>query len=136
MGAIVHNNQDESLTVNVSLDAEGVDLISDAVQMVEVASGAQAFVKWDITVQSGVKRVDFTAHAVSGVYEDSSKPALGTLADQGIPVYNYTATETVGTSGMIQNANSATEAIQLPSTFDFTDARLSIEVSPSLAASM
>ncbi len=136
VGAIVHNNQKESLKVNVSLDAKGVDLISPAAQVVEVAAGAQTFVKWDLTVQSGVKRVDFTASAVSGAYQDASKPALGTLSDQGIPVYNYTVTETVGTSGMLQDANSATEAIQLPSSFDFTDAQLSIEVSPSLAASM
>ncbi len=67
---------------------------------------------------------------------DASKPALGTLSDQGIPVYNYVATETVGTSGMLQNANSATEAIQLPKSLNFTDAKLSVEVSPSLAASM
>ncbi len=136
VGAIVHNNENRTLAVNVSLDAKGVDLISPAAQVVEVAAGTQAFVKWDLTVQSGVKRVDFTAQAVSGAYEDSSKPALGTLSDQGIPVYNYTVTETVGTSGMLQSANSATEAIQLPSTFDFTDAQLLIEVSPSLAASM
>jgi uncharacterized protein YfaS (alpha-2-macroglobulin family) len=136
VGAIVHNNENRTLSVNVSLDAKGVDLISPAAQVVEVAAGTQAFVKWDLTVQSGVKRVDFMAQAVSGAYEDSSKPALGTLSDQGIPVYNYTATETVGTSGMLQDANSATEAIQLPSTFDFTDAQLSIEVSPSLAASL
>ncbi len=61
------------------------------------------------------------------------------MSDQGIPVYNYVATETVGTSGMLQDANSATEAIQLPSrdaALDFTDAKLSVEVSPSLAAAM
>jgi uncharacterized protein YfaS (alpha-2-macroglobulin family) len=37
---------------------------------------------------------------------------------------------------MLQNANSATEAIRLPSTFNFTDAQLLVEMSPSLAASM
>jgi hypothetical protein len=136
IGATIHNNTDKSLTVNVSLDAKGVDLLSPAEQVVEVASGIQMYVKWETAVQRGVKRVDFTASVVSGAYEDSSKPALGTLSEQGIPVYNYVATETVGTSGMLQNANSATEAIQLPQTFDFTDAKLSIEVSPSLAASM
>ncbi len=136
VGAVIHNNEDKALTVQVSLDASGVDLLSPASQEVEVAAGEQMYVKWDLTVQGGVRRVDFTAHAVSGAYEDSSKPALGTLSEQGIPVYNYVATETVGTAGMLQNANSATEAIQLPTTLDFSDARLSIEVSPSLAASM
>ena len=136
VGAIIHNNEDKPLTVNVSLDAKGVELHSEAMQIVEVAAGQQAYVKWDLVVQRGVKRLDFMARAVSGPFEDASKPALGTLSDQGIPVYNYTVTETVGTSGMLQNANSATEAIQLPTTLDTPDAQLSIEMSPSLAASM
>jgi alpha-2-macroglobulin len=136
VGATIHNNTDKSMTVNVALDAKGVDLLSPAKQELEVAAGQQKYVAWNVTVQGSVTRVDFTASAVSGQYQDASKPALGTLSEQGIPVYNYVATETVGTSGMLQNANSATEAIQLPQTLDFTDAKLSIEVSPSLAASM
>ncbi len=136
VGAVVHNNTDEPLTVNVSLDAEGVELVSPAAQQVEVAAGRQSYVKWYLTVEAGVKRVDFTASATGGSYQDATKPALGTLPDQGIPVYNYVATETVGTAGMLQEANSATEAIQLPSTLEFSDAQLSVEMSPSLAASM
>ena len=136
VGATVHNNTDKAMSVKVSLDAKGVDLLSAAAQDVEVPAGGQKNVKWEATVQGGVKRVDFTASAVSGAYSDASKPALGTLSDQGIPVYNYVTTETVGTSGMLQTANSATEAIQLPKSLNFTDAKLSVEVSPSLAASM
>jgi uncharacterized protein YfaS (alpha-2-macroglobulin family) len=136
VGATIHNNTDKSMSVNVSLDAKGVDLTSPAAQTVDVASGQQTYVKWNLTIQGGVNRADFTAQAISGAYEDSSKPALGTLSEQGIPVYNFVTTETVGTSGMLQNANSATEAIQLPQTLNLTDAKLSIEVSPSLAASM
>jgi uncharacterized protein YfaS (alpha-2-macroglobulin family) len=136
VGATIHNNTDQAMSVNVLLDAKGVDLLSPAEQVLEVPAGQQKNVKWDTAVQGGVKRVDFTAQAVSGAYSDSSKPALGTLSDQGIPVYNYVMTETVGTSGMLQNANSATEAIQLPQNFNFSDAELSVEMSPSLAASM
>ena len=136
VGAIVHNNEATPLNVNVSLEAEGVELRSDAEQVVEVAAGAQAYVTWDVVIQRGVSRVDFTVSATSGLYADSSKPALGTLSGQGIPVYNYTVMETVGTSGMLTDANSATEAIQLPTTLETSDARLSVEMSPSLAASM
>ena len=145
IGATVHNNTDQSLTVKVLLDAKGVDLLSPAEQVVEVEAGSQSYVKWETAIQGSVKRVDFTASVTgqtsdvsktSEVYEDSSKPALGTLSDQGIPVYNYVATETVGTSGMLRDANSSTEAIQLPQTLEFTDAQLDIEMSPSLAASM
>jgi len=136
IGAAVHNNTDKSMSVDVSLDAKGVDLLTPAAQTVEVPAGQQKVVRWETAVQVGATRVDFTASAVSGAYQDSSKPALGTLSDQGIPVYSYVTTETVGTSGMLQTANSATEAIQLPQSMNFTDAKLSVEVSPSLVASM
>jgi uncharacterized protein YfaS (alpha-2-macroglobulin family) len=136
VGATIHNNTEKDLTVNIALDAKGVDVTSPAPQTVDVAAGQQRYVRWEVAVRGGVTRADFTVQAVSGEYKDASKPALGTLSDQGIPVYNYVATETVGTSGMLQTANTATEAIQLPKTFDFTDAKLAIEMSPSLAASM
>jgi len=136
VGATVFNNTDKPLKVNVSLDAQGVEIKSDAAQMVEVKEKQQAYIIWNVTVNNDVQRVDMTATAVSGSFTDASKPALGTLSNQGIPVFNFTAKETVGTSGMISSADSVTENIQLPTTLNFTDANLSIEISPSLAASM
>jgi len=135
IGAIVHNNTDRPLTVQVDLEAEGVTLADEASQSVAVEANRQTYVTWDLTV-GAVERVDFTVRASSGQYQDASKPALGTLEGQGIPVYNFTAVETVGTSGMLMEANSATEGMQLPVSLDYTDARLSIEIAPSLAASM
>ena len=105
-------------------------------QTIEIEGKQQAYITWDVIVKNNIKRVDMTATAVSGQFTDASKPALGTLSGQGIPVFNFTATETVGTSGMIASADSITESIQLPRTLNFDDANLSIEASPSLAASM
>jgi uncharacterized protein YfaS (alpha-2-macroglobulin family) len=136
VGEVVHNNGDTSLNVQVELDAHGVELLTPAAQSVEVAAKSQAYATWDLNVPQDAQRVDLTAQAVSGTYQDSSKPALGTLPGQGIRVYTYTAVETVGTSGMLTSADSATEGIQLPTTYEYTNAQLSIEVSPSLAASM
>jgi hypothetical protein len=73
-------------------------------------------------------------HACRSTLEDP--PALGTLEGQGIPVYSFTASETVGTSGMLREAGSVTESLQLPQTLDYRDASLSIQVEPSLAASL
>ena len=112
------------------------DLITPAAQTVNVKGKDQAYVTWDLNVNPDVQRVDLTASAVSGSFTDSSKPALGTLSGQGIPVYTYTATEPVGTSGIITSANSVTESILLPSSHAYTDANVSVQVSPSLAASM
>ncbi len=136
IGAIIHNNGAAPLKVQVSLDAQGVELITPAAQSVDVAAKSQSYVTWDLNVNENAQRVDLTAQAVSGSFTDSSKPPLGTLSNQGIPVYTYSALETVGTSGMLTDANSVTEGIQLPTTYNYSNAQLSIDVSPSLAASM
>jgi alpha-2-macroglobulin len=136
VGATIFNNSKDALKVNVSLDAQGVDLKSKATQTIEIEGRQQAYVTWDLVVKNNVERVDMTATATSGQFTDASKPALGTLSDQGIPVLHYTAVETVGTSGTITTADKVTENIQLPSSLNFDDANLSIEVSPSLASSM
>lgn len=137
VGAVIHNNSTNDLKVSVSLDAQGVDLKSASAQQVDVAARQQAYVTWDVTVKPDAIRVDFTAHATSGSFSDASKPALGTLPGQGIPVYAYNVPETVGTAGLIRDENSVTEAIQLPQSMGFgNDTLLSVEVSPSLAASL
>lgn len=136
VGATVHNNTKESLTVKVTLEAVGAQLNSPAEQTVTVGAGRQAYVTWDAQVKSGVARVDFTVNAVSGKYEDTSKPAVGTLAGGGMPVYTFHVTETVGTSGVLRDANSVTEAIQLPTAVSYKSATVNVEISPSLAASM
>ena len=135
IGATLHNNGDDPQSVTVSLEATGVDIESPNEQTIEVPSQQQVYLSWDVSVLA-VERVDFTVYAKSDTHSDASKPALGTLSGQGIPVYYYSVTETVGTSGMIQSEKSITERIQLPSTIDYTDAKISVEVAPSLVASM
>jgi uncharacterized protein YfaS (alpha-2-macroglobulin family) len=136
VGATIFNNTENSLQVKVSLNAQGLNLKSNAAQSIDIEGKGQAYVTWDVIVKKNIQRVDMTATAVSGQFTDASKPALGTLSDQGIPVLTFTAKETVGTSGMITSANSVTENFQLPTTLNFDDANLSIEVSPSLAVSL
>jgi hypothetical protein len=136
VGAIIHNNTDQAMNVTASLDAEGVKIESEAQQGILVNAKQQAYVTWDVVVDENTQRVDLTATATSGTFTDASKPPLGTLPNQGIPVLNFVVNEMVGTSGMITSANSATELIQLPGTYNFTDASLNIEMAPSLAASM
>ncbi|MBM3124095.1 MAG: hypothetical protein FJZ87_03365 [Chloroflexi bacterium] len=136
IGAIIHNNTDAPREVNASLEALGLRIESDVDQMVLVAGRQQAYVTWDVIVDDKASRVDLTASVTDGHFTDASKPPLGTLPDQGIPVLTYTIQETVGTSGLLTSANSATEAILLSTTIGFTDASLNIEVAPSLAASM
>ena len=136
LGAVIHNNTDKALNVKVGLQAEGLDLVSDVEQTISVEARQQAYVTWDVAVQPGAQRVDLIASAESGSYADSTKPALGTLPGQGIPVLTYHVTETVGSAGILREAGSVTEAVTLPQSMDYLDAALNLEVSPSLAASM
>jgi alpha-2-macroglobulin len=134
IGATVFNNGTGALDADVSLDAQGVDLLTDRSQKVTVAGQKQMYVTWDVRAIPGAVRADLTAHTTSGVFSDSSKPPLGTLSEQGIPIYAFHTRQTAGTSGLLTRADSRTEAVTLPSSFD--DAKLILELSPSLAASL
>lgn len=136
LGAAVHNNTDSDMQVTVALDAQGVTMKSEKTHVVDVPARSQAYVTWDVEVKADATRVDLLASAVGGGYEDSTRPTLGTLEGNGIPVYSYRVTETVGTSGILTEAGSANELVVLPESIDASRAELSVELSPSLAASM
>ncbi len=136
VGAVVRNTTGKPLAVSVSLEASGAEITSEKGQKVDVPAGQQAYVTWDLSVPQGVSRVDLTASAEGGGYSDASKPSLGTLEGQGIPVHTYSVTETVGTSGLLREAGSVSESLLLPTAYDYTGAQVSVEMAPSLAASM
>ncbi len=137
LGAAVHNNSDQDLSVTVSLQAEGLTLKSDASQQVELAAGNQTYVTWEVIILPEVERVDLVFAAEGGPYSDASRPTVGTtLTDQGIPVYRYEAPETVGTAGILSDAGSKTEGISIPSSWDVTQGDLTVRIAPSLAAGL
>lgn len=136
VGASVHNNTSEPLTVKVRLEAQGVKIQSDAEQVVEVGAGQQEYVAWEVRVKGDAERVDLTVRAESGKYSDAASPAVGTLDAQGIPVYTFHVTETVGSSGVLRDASSVTEAIAVPASIPYKSATVNVELAPSLAASM
>jgi len=136
LGTAVHNNTDAALTVDVSLQAEGINLLSDAKQTVEIPAQRQAYVSWNALVPLDSQRVDLVFQAESGAYSDASRPTLGTLDNQGIPVYRYEAPETVGTSGQMLEGGTRVEAISLPASMDVQKGELKVEIAPSLVAGM
>ncbi len=136
LGAAIHNNSGESFSVEVALQAEGVDLVSDAAQTVEIPAGQQVYVTWNVVVRMDAERVDLVMSAAGGGYSDATRPTMGTLEGQGLPVYRYEVPETVGTSGMILEGGTIVEAISLPKEFTVTQGDLTVKVSPSLAAGM
>jgi uncharacterized protein YfaS (alpha-2-macroglobulin family) len=136
LGAAVHNNTAKDLDVAVKLDASGVVLTGPATQAVSIPAGHQAYVTWDAGVPAGSTRMDLVFSAEGGGYQDASRPTLGTLDNQGIPVYGFTAPETVGTSGVVSDNGGRTEAISLPSSMTVQKGQLNIELATSLAAGM
>ena len=136
LGTAVHNNTDQDMQVKVSLAAEGLSLLGQADQQLDIPARRQAYVSWEAVVKADAERVDLVFSAESGEYNDASRPPAGTLDGQGIPVYHYEVPETVGTSGQMLVGGSQVEAISLPTSFDVTQGDLTIQIAPSLAAGM
>jgi len=135
LAAVVNNNTAQDIDVAVTLAGTGVTLSSPATQNVTVKANDRSEVAWDVTVED-VPAVDLTFTAEGGGLRDASKPTLGLPPDQRLPVYNYSAPETTGTAGQLDQAGSVIEAISLPRRYDATQGELSIQLDPSLAAGM
>lgn len=137
MGAVVNNNTDEALDVEVGLEAVGVTPAEGVAmsQTVTVPARGGTRVSWRVTVDETVA-VDLTffANANDGQYTDASKPPLGVGDARLLPVYRYEAPETVGTAGVVGAGESVTEAISLPTEFDVTQGSLDVSLERSLAA--
>ena len=139
LGAEVQNNTGQALSVDVSLDAKGVILASPgqaATRTVSLKDGEVAFVSWQASVPADSTRADLVFSAKGGSFSDASRPTLGTLDNQGIPVYQYEVPETVGTAGELSASGVRTEAVRLPTQFPVTSGSLTVKIEPSLAASM
>jgi uncharacterized protein YfaS (alpha-2-macroglobulin family) len=136
LGAAVRNNTGQDLSVEVTLDAQGVKLEGPASQTIAMKSGDQAFVTWKVSVPVDVRRADLVFSAKGGSFSDASRPTLGMLDKQGIPVYKYEAPETVGTAGELNTSETRTEVIRLPQAVDLSRGSLTVKIEPSLAAGM
>ncbi len=134
LSAAVHNNTGADLSAVVSLAAQGLTLESPAEQTVELKNGAQALVSWRVSVPAESTRADLVFSAKGGGYQDASRPTLGTLDGQGIPIYRYEALETAGTAGALAGEGVRAEVVRVPQ--GVTRGELSVRVEPSLAAGM
>ncbi len=133
LASVINNNTDAPQTVQATLQATGVTLESPTTQTVTIDAAGRARVEWIVDVQD-VSYVDLTFFAIGADgYQDASKPTLATGPDGTIPVYRYTAPDTVGTGGMLRDEGSRTEAISLPPRLDTDQGELTIHLDPSLA---
>ena len=133
LGAVVNNNTDNAISVEVSLAARGVAINTPASATVNVPAKGSARVDWTVTVEDAPS-AELTFTARGGGLEDSSKPGLATAPNQGIPILRYVAPETVATAGDVSEPGRKLEVIALPARLDTGQGSLDIEVNPSLAA--
>jgi uncharacterized protein YfaS (alpha-2-macroglobulin family) len=140
LAAVVHNNTSDRLEVEVWLEATGVTMLGDARHSLTVPGGGNARVEWPVEVSQAAGTtsswVDLTFYASGGGYSDAVKPPAGLPPEQLLPVYSYSAPETVGTSGQLDQAESVLEAVALPRVIDTTQGELTVRIEPSLAAGM
>jgi len=135
LAAVVHNNTGEQLEVEVWLGAEGVTLLGDERRTVSLPPGGEERVEWPVVV-GDAQWADLTFYASGGGYSDAVKPPAGLPPDQLLPIYRYSAPETVGTAGQLTDEGSVLEGVALPSWVDTTQGDLTVRVEPSLAAGM
>ncbi len=137
LAAVVNNNTADDLQVDVTIAGSGFTL-ADATpgkQTVSVPANNRTRVEWTVTIQDAPGAI-LTFTAAGGGLSDASKPPLGIPPDRIIPIYKYSAPETVGTAGELDGQASLMELIALPKRFDASQGELNVEVNPSLAAGM
>jgi len=124
LSAVVHNNTRHGLTVDVSLEADQVE-ISSSKQQVKIAAGDKATVTWKARV-TGIEQASLSIKATSGELSDAVKVS--------IPIVRPTSPEVVGTSGQVDGR--ITEYVQVPLLADPDWGAMVVLLEPSLAAGM
>jgi hypothetical protein len=135
LGMVVNNNTDAAQTVRTTMQGTGYELLEGETleQEVTIESGGRARVNWRVKILdvTGVD-VTFIALGADG-YQDAAKPTLRAGEGDLIPVYRYTAPDTVGTGGVLLSAGGVTEGVSIPPFADSDQGTLTLQLDPSLA---
>ncbi|MCJ7511153.1 MAG: Ig-like domain-containing protein, partial [Dehalococcoidia bacterium] len=124
--AVVHNYTDQEVEVAASLSATGLAIEGSAVQSVSIPAAESRKVAWQTSVAlADQATLTFSAQAANG---------LSDAVELTLPVYAYVTPEVVGNAGQV--TDSVRELVQLPDYIDRERGELTLELSPSLAASM
>jgi len=135
LAAVVHNNTDRSLEVEIAFEARGLQIGESANQQIgesanqqiSIPGGDNVKVAWAVTVEDvSETTLRFGARATG----------LADAVEITLPVYRYSTPEVVATAGLLDADGQQLEAVALPPSFDPTQGELSVHVDPSLAAGM
>jgi len=145
LGAVVHNNTDWFLEVEVDFEARGLEIADgSASRLVSLPAGDAVRVGWSATVEDvaeadlyfGARTVgDWVGARPAGAAAPAAQELIDAVA-VSLPVYRYSTPETVATAGQLDADGQRVEAVILPPGHDPTRGELSVHVDPSLAAGM
>ncbi len=144
LAAVVHNNTASELPVEVTLEGTGIQIDGAIRQTVDIPAGDRVRVEWPATVlesaSGDASYADLTFSARGGGLSDASKSLAGLPPDQRLPIYKFSAPETVGTAGTLDldgntdALDAVAEVIALPRRVDTTQGDLTVQIDPSLAS--
>ena len=132
VAAMVYNNTQNDLSVDVSLQGNGFTLMgsTEMTQTLPVSAGDSVRVAWWITVES-VDTADLVFRAKSGELADASRPSWGELQ-----VLRYSMPQTFSTSGHLTDEGQRLELVSLPVSVDPSAGSLSVELTPTLTSTL
>lgn len=135
IAAIVHNNTQAEVEVEVKLTASGIKTAAASQSKVTIKAGDTAKVTWPVVVQPDAGEVKVQMSAVAGGAATRASP-LQDAIEYTLPVHRYTTPEMVGSSGQVAADDSQLELFRLPPGADPTRAELAVTLEPSLAAGL
>ncbi len=129
--AVVNNNTNSSVTVDVKLQATGLTLSENATQPLTVRANDRAKVSWQTIVNKNAENVKVNFSATESPSSGSGQGYSDAL-EATLPLVRPTSPEVVGTAGTVDA--KVAEKIQVPANVDTSAGGLRITASPSLAA--
>ncbi len=128
VSTIVHNYLSEGKTVQVSLDAKGLDLLTQSSGQIEVPSKGEAKFDWRVRAKA-VRESVLTTKALTNQESDGMEITL--------PVIPFGVKQTEAKSGSLVAADQETKAqITVPNNLEQTAPTLDITLSSSFAGSI
>ncbi len=124
---IVHNYLDQAKRVQLSLDINGLELVSGTSQAVDVPSKGEGTVLWRLKA-SRIGNGRLLAKAITNEESDALELTFP-VEPIGVPRH-------INQSGVIANDAAANSSISYPANTDLAAHTLHVEVSPSIAGSL
>ncbi len=134
IAAIVHNNTEAEVEVEVKLDASGLQTTAARQHKATIKAGDTARIGWPVTVAANAGQVTVTMTATAA--PAAGRPALQDAVEIALPVHRYTTPETFGSSGQVAPNEGRLELVRLPVGADPTAGELEVRLESSLAAAM